>query len=422
MDTQSSNQPMSGRSKLFWAGSVLIAGLLVAASWWVLQPSYVALHKGASEADQAAILATLSQWQLPYRINVAEGLIEVPTEHLASARMRMVEAGIPNRASVGFELFDKADYGMSEFSQKINYQRALEGELARTVMSIIEVQSARVHLTFRKASLYQQQEEKPKASVVVRLRSGEALEASRVRGIQQLVASAVEGMEQEHVVVLDENGRLLSVGDAIQAVPEHLKMAEQLERELQGKAEQMLVGPLGEAGAKVSVRVQLNFDRIRSVKELPLRPDGKNTVQHEKMITSSESSSGDANSKRAQTTQETDFILGKERAEVEHATGKVDRISVGVGLAQAMPDAAQQEIRELLEAALGLDATRGDRLVLAHIPPSADVIAGPREEARAPTVEAIVQPQVVAAMEEQGRPAFLGFPPTLPARLAVVAL
>jgi flagellar M-ring protein FliF len=371
MNTQDSNQTLAGRSLVFWGGAVVIAGLLVAAAWWVYRPSYVALYKNASEADQAEILATLSQWQLPYRINAAEGLIEVPAEQLADARMRMVEAGVPARAGVGFEIFDQADYGMSEFSQKINYQRALEGELARTVMSIAEVQSARVHLTFRKASLYQQQEEKPKASVVVRLRSGEELDARRVRGIQQLVASAVEGMQQEHVVVLDENGHLLSVGDAVMAVPEHLQMTEQMEAELQSKAQQMLVGSLGRSGAKVSVRVQLNFDRVKSVKELPLLPGGKNTVQREKQVSSNESSSGESSSKRAQTTRETDFVLGKERAEVEHATGKIERISVGVVLATALPDEAVKEIRELLEAALGLDAARGDRIVIAHIPATA---------------------------------------------------
>lgn len=413
---------MSGRSKLVWAGSVLIAGLLTGAAWWVLQPSYVALHKGASEADQAQILATLSQWQLPYRINAAEGLIEVPTERLADARMRMIEAGIPNQTRIGFEIFDQADYGMSEFSQKINYQRALEGELARTLMSIVEVQSARVHLTLRKTSLYRQQDEKPKASVIVRLRSGDALDASRVRGIQKLVASAVEGMEQEHVVVLDENGHLLSLGDIVQAVPEQLQMSEQLENELQHKAELLLAGPLGEDGAKVSVRVQLNFDRIKSIKELPLRPQGKDTVQREKKVTSSESSSGDSNSKRSQTTSESDFALGKERAEIEHATGKIERISVGVVLAKALPADGIQELRQLLEAAMGLDASRGDQMVIAHIPSSADAVPHAHANTWVTAVETAPDADMDAAEGDQGPWSWLGLSLPLLVALAVLAL
>ncbi|MDG9930385.1 MULTISPECIES: flagellar basal-body MS-ring/collar protein FliF [unclassified Pseudomonas] len=417
MDIQNANQGLAGRSKLFWGGAILVVGLLGAATWWVYQPSYVALYKNASEADQAEILATLSQWQVPYRINAAEGVVEVPAADLANARMRMVEAGVPARVGVGFEIFDQADYGMSEFSQKINYQRALEGELARTVMSIAEVQSARVHLTFRKTSLYQPQEEKPKASVVVRLRSGEELDASRVRGIQQLVASAVEGMEQEHVVVLDENGRLLSVGDAVLAVPDHLRMAEQMEAELQGKAQQLLVGPLGKAGAKVSVRVQLNFDRVKSVKELPLLPGGKNAVQRERQVNSNESSSGDTSSKRAQTTRETDFVLGKERAEVEHATGRVERISVGVVLAEALPAQGVKEIRELLEAALGLDAERGDRIVIAHIPSRVPLEAGGDELEPAAPAQVSEPPRVQASPESGKDSSLFGL-----SRTALIAL
>ena len=143
----------TGRSSVFLGGVVLIIALLALSIWWVFRPSYVALYKDASEASQAEILAILSQRQVPYRINTKEGVIEVAAEEAATARMYLAQAGIPSRSSTGFELFDKADYGMSEFSQKINYQRALEGELARSIMSMSEVEYARVHLTFKKTSL-----------------------------------------------------------------------------------------------------------------------------------------------------------------------------------------------------------------------------------------------------------------------------
>jgi len=208
MDNQRLMKAFAGRSAVFFAGLAMIGVLLVLAVWWVLRPSYVPLYKEATEASQADILATLSQWQVPYRINAKEGVIEVPEEKIGAARIHLAEAGIPTRAGVGFELFDKADYGMSEFSQKINYQRALEGELARSVMSINEVKFARVHLTLKKSGLYQSAEEQAKASVIVRLKPNAALNSKQVQGIQQLVASAVEGMTLEHVVVLDEEGPL----------------------------------------------------------------------------------------------------------------------------------------------------------------------------------------------------------------------
>lgn len=356
------------RSKWFWVALIAISCLLAGLAWWIYRPSYTALYRNVNDADQATILATLEQWRVPYRINSAEGVIEVPTEQLANARMRLVETGIPARQGVGFELFDQADYGMSEFSQKINYQRALEGELARTIMSIAEVQSARVHLTFRKTSLYQKDIEQPKASVVVRLRSGQTLDAERVRGIQQLIASAVEGMEQEHVVVLDENGHLLSVGEALMSLPEHLQATAQLEGALRDKALELLSGTFGASSAKVSVRVQLNFDRVKSVKETPFQPAGKNTVQREKQSRTAESSSGESSSKREQSSKETDFALGTERAEVEHATGRLERISVGVILPEALPENDIKSIRQLLEAALGLEDARGDRIVITYLP------------------------------------------------------
>lgn len=397
MENQSLSSPFAGRSGLFVAGLFLIIGLFAAAAWWLFRPSYVALYKDASEASQAEILATLGQWQLPYRINAKEGLIEVPAETIAAARMHLAESGIPTRAGVGFELFDQADYGMSEFSQKINYQRALEGELARTVMSISEVQYARVHLTFKKAGLYQHAEEQAKASVIVRLRSDAILNTQRVRGIQQLVASAVEGMDHERVVVLNEDGQLLSQADGAASAPEYLQMAAQIERDLQTKAEHLLRRPLGSAGAEISVRVQMNFDRIKSVRELPLG-GGKESLRHAKEVSSSETSTGTADGKRTQSTRETDYVIGKERAEIEHAAGKIERISVGVVLTAALADEDVKEMRRLLEAALGLDAQRGDQLVIAYIPenPLAAVEAETARQLEAPIVTALRQPEVVA--------------------------
>ena len=362
------NQPVSsflaGRTRVFLIGALLIAGLLAVSVWWVIRPQYVALYKNADEASQAQILATLSQRHVPYRINTQQGAIEVLADHAASARMYLAEAGIPTRGGSGFELFDKADYGMSEFSQKINYQRAMEGELARTIMSMSEVEYARVHLTFKKTSIYQQSEEPPKASVIVRLRSAGALLPQRVRGIQQLVSSAVEGMTLERVSVLNDDGQVLSATDGAAAAPEHLQLTAQVEQALKLKAEELLARPLGHRGVDVSVRVLMNFDRIKSISEQPLT----NKIRREKRTESSENSSGESTSKRSQSNREIDYEIGKSRAETEHAAGRIERITVGVVLSKPVSDAQMKDIQALLEAALGLDAKRGDRLVMVYIP------------------------------------------------------
>ncbi|WP_232775854.1 flagellar basal-body MS-ring/collar protein FliF [Pseudomonas uvaldensis] len=343
---------------------MLIVCLLAASVWWVIRPQYVALYRNADEASQAQILATLSQRHVPYRINTQQGAIEVLADHAASARMYLAEAGIPTRGGTGFELFDKADYGMSEFSQKINYQRAMEGELARSIMSISEVEYARVHLTFKKASLYQQAEEAPKASVIVRLRAAGTLLPQRVRGIQQLVSSAVEGMTMERVSVLNEDGQVLSASDGAAAAPEHLQLTAQVEQALKLKAEELLARPLGHRGVDVSVRVLMNFDRVKSISEQPL----VNKMRREKRTESSENSSGESTSRRSQNNREIDYEVGKARAETEHATGKIERITVGVVLSTPVSDTQMKDIQALLEAALGLDSKRGDRLVMVYIP------------------------------------------------------
>lgn len=364
MENNTLSPKLAGRSGLFFAGILVIAGFFAVGLWWLFKPTWAPLSADASEANQAGILATLAQWQLPYRIR--EGVIEVPEDTLASARMHLADAGIPSRSSVGFELFDQADYGMSEFSQKINYQRALEGELARTMMGTAEVQHARVHLTFKKAGLYRNAEEPAKASVVLRLRSDAVLDYQRVRGIQQLVASAVEGMSAEGVVVLDENGLLLSAGDGAAAQPEHLRMTAQIEQNLRSKAEQLLNRSLGDNTAEVSVRVQLNFDRVKSVRETPMG-GGDESLSHSREISSKESTAGSNDSKRTQTTRESDFVVGKERAEIEHATGKIERITAGIVLAAPLSETGQKELRSLLLAAMGLDLNRGDQLVIAYL-------------------------------------------------------
>lgn len=396
MEDKPVSKLFSGRSSVFLAGVVVIIALLVVSAWWVLRPSYVALYKDASEASQAEILAILSQRQVPYRINAKEGVIEVAAEEAATARMYLAQAGIPSRSSSGFELFDKADYGMSEFSQKINYQRAMEGELARSIMSMSEVEYARVHLTFKKTSLYQQAEEPPKASVIVRPRAQGALNPQRVRGIQQVVASAVEGMAVERVAVLNEDGLVLSSSDGAAAAPEHQQLTAQVEQALKQKAEQLLLRPLGSNGADVSVRVQMNFDRVKSISEQPLAD--KRSIRREKTTASTDNSTGESNSKRAQNNREVDYEVGKERAETEHAAGKIERITVGIVLNTPAANAQLKEIQNLLEAALGLDMARGDRLVIAYIPPLA-VTSAAKVAATSSTIPAVVSSDPQGAPE-----------------------
>jgi flagellar M-ring protein FliF len=366
MAEQSSTR-IFGRSTVFFIGALAVFIMFAACAWWLLRTEYAPLFKESTEASQAEILATLSQNHVPYRINAQQNTVEVPVEHIAAARMYLAQAGIPTRSGSGFELFDQADYGMSEFSQRINYQRALEGELARTIMTMSEVQFARVHLTFKKPGLFQGNEEQPKASVIVRLRSEGNLSAQRVRGIQQLVASAVENMTLERVALLSEQGQILSSSDASITAPEQQQVVSELEQTLQHKAEQMLVSS-GLTGSYVSVRLEMNFDKVKSVREQPLPATGDSLVRHEKRSSSSENSSGQTTSKRSQDSRETNYEIGKEHSEIEHATGKVERISIGIALPVPLAKEPLSNLRSLLIATLGMNEKRGDQLAIMFTP------------------------------------------------------
>ena len=161
---------MSRRSRIAFAtGLFLILCLVGGATWWIMHPPYGLLFGELRESDAAEITTALSQMQVPWRLADEGRTILVPAEQVYETRMKLVSQGVPKGGSVGFELFKDSDYGVTEFAQKVNFQRALQGELERTITSLSEVASARVHLTIHHASLFEQDQEASKASVTLNL-------------------------------------------------------------------------------------------------------------------------------------------------------------------------------------------------------------------------------------------------------------
>src|SRR5215468_6425072 len=167
------------------------------------------LFTGVAPEDAAAILQKLRESGVEYRLPEGGGAILVPSARLAELRLNMAAAGLPKTGRIGFELFDKTNLGATEFTEHVNYRRALEGELERSVMSLAEVEQARVHLTFPKDSVFLDSKQPAKASVMVKVRPGARLAPQNVLAINHLVASAVEGLSPDEVSVLDMNGNLL---------------------------------------------------------------------------------------------------------------------------------------------------------------------------------------------------------------------
>src|SRR5215472_11188512 len=167
------------------------------------------LFSGVAPEDAAAIVQKLKETGVEYRLPEGGGTVLVPSSKLAELRLNLAAAGLPKTGRMGFELFDKTNLGATEFTEHINYRRALEGELERSVMSLAEVEQARVHLTFPKDSVFLDSKQPAKASVMVKVRPGARLAAQNVLAINHLVASAVEGLSPDAVSVLDMNGNLL---------------------------------------------------------------------------------------------------------------------------------------------------------------------------------------------------------------------
>ncbi len=189
------------------AGSV--AGL-IALALWTQQPDMQVLFTNLNPEDAAGIVDKLKETKVPYETTGGGATVLVPSAQVHELRLQLATQGLPHGGGVGFEIFDRSSIGMSDFVQKLNYRRALQGELARTIAQMPEIERARVHLATPERRLFSNEENRARASVVVSLRNGQALAKTQVNGIVHLVSSSVEGLQVKDVTVVDGHGRLLS--------------------------------------------------------------------------------------------------------------------------------------------------------------------------------------------------------------------
>ena len=256
---------LTTRQRISIVVAVLIAGCgLYALVHWQHEADFKPLFTGVAPEDAAGIVQKLKEAGVEYRLP-GDGSVLAPSGRLAELRITMAAAGLPKTGRIGFELFDKTNLGATEFSEHINYRRALEGELERSVMSIAEVETARVHLTFPKDSVFLESRQPAKASVLVKVRAGAHLEPQNVQAINHLVASAVEGLSPDAVSVLDMNGNLLgrpkaSGGlDGPESSAASLEYRHQIEADLLAKINSTLEPLLGSNRFRAGVSVECDF-------------------------------------------------------------------------------------------------------------------------------------------------------------------
>ena len=229
---------------------------------WRKEADFRPLFTGVSAEDAAGIVQKLKEAGAEYRLPEAGGSVLVPSARLAELRLAMASIGLPKSGRIGFELFDKVNLGATEFTEHINYRRALEGELERTVMALVEVDTARIHLTFPKDSVFLEAQQPAKASVLVRIKPGARLAPQNVIAITHLVASAVEGLAPEAVSLLDMNGNLLSrpkPAEGAGASVAELDYRRQIEAELVAKVGATLGPLLGPERFRVGASVECDF-------------------------------------------------------------------------------------------------------------------------------------------------------------------
>lgn len=260
-------------------------GLLV---YYMGQEEYQTLYSGLNADEASTVVARLKDSKVPYQLADAGRNIRVPKPRIDELRIQLASEGLPQSGKIGFEIFDKTNLGMTEFLEKVSYKRALEGELARTILSLKEISQARVHLVLPKESLFQEKSEPTKASVVIKLNAGKQISDMMVSGIVHMVSSAVEGLSPQNVTVVDVAGRMLS---AKQGTAEETLTATQLElkgryeKDLKLKVVNILEPVVGEGRVKADTWVTLNFNRSEQTEEkfnpqeTPIRSQQKSEEQ-----------------------------------------------------------------------------------------------------------------------------------------------
>ena len=263
---------LDARQKMIgMAGAALLLALLVGGWLWTRDPPYALLFSIQDEKDGGQIVAALSQQNIPYRFSDGGRSILVPQAVVHDTRLRLASQGLPKGGLVGFELMETQKLGVSQFAEQINYQRALEGELARSVQSLAAVRGARVHLAIPKQTAFLRDDQKASASVLVSLHAGRTLEPVQVAGIINLVASSVSQLSPLNVSVIDQEGKLISQQrDPSRDAgldPTQRRFVREVEADYSKRIEAILAPVVGQNNVRAQVTADLDFSQTDQVAE-----------------------------------------------------------------------------------------------------------------------------------------------------------
>jgi flagellar M-ring protein FliF len=368
--------PGTQRATIVMIGIALVA-IIIFVGTWASRTEYAVLYGNLDPEDAGAVTEELRSQNVAYKLGNGGRTVLVPNDKVYDTRLTLASAGLPNNNSQGYELLDTSKLGWTDFVQKLQFRRALEGEIGRTIQSLDAVQAARVHIVMPEPSLFVEETRQPTASIMVKVRPGASLREAEVRGIVHLVASSVEGLQPGQVTVIDTSGRLLSSpqdpNDLLGSSSDQLTLARSIEEGLARKAQSALEQVLGPNRAVVRVAAEIDLERAERTREIY---DGENPVVRSEQRSQQETA--DAGTSESATTN---YEISKTIERIVDTPGSIRRLTASVfvdgsyqvaptGERTYVPRSAEemQKLTSLIKNVIGYSADRGDELSVENLP------------------------------------------------------
>lgn len=385
---------LSLTQKIVMIGSVAAVIIFIFVIFNLSKPNneYSVLFTSLESGDASKIVQKLKENKIEYQLADNGSTVLVEKSKVYETRLTLAGDGLPESGTVGYEIFDKTNLGMSEFVQKLNYRRALEGELSRTIGSIDEVKKARVHIVIPERALFDKDQKKTTASVTLHLKSGRSIDKIDIAGIQNLVSSSVEGMSTKDVIVVDQKGNVLSKKPADEGTlagltAQQYEQQKNIENYLSSKVQSMLDGVLGNGNSEVRVNAELDFTQIEKI-VTDFDPE-KQVARSEQSISENTESIDSlsyptVSMSKNQSNQISNYEIPKTVERIVKEVGNVKRLSVaalingttkvvdknGQKVIQYIPrtDEEMQKLTDIVKNAVGYDQQRNDQVSVINVP------------------------------------------------------
>jgi len=379
---------LNPKQKFMLGGGILITlALLTALLFLMNEPTYSSLYSGLSQEDASKVIEYLSAQKIIYKIDDNGQTIKVPHEKVYELRLSLAGKGIPSSGIIGYEIFDKTTMGMSEFMQKLNYKRALEGELARTIQQQDGVAGVRVHIVIPQKTIFKEEEKNPSASVVLKLKSNSLPSKENTQAIVNLLCGSVEGLQASKVSIIDTKGRILNSdteeGPLAFASSKQYEVKRSVENYLVQKAQSILDNVVGYGNAMVQITADLNFDQVEKTME-QYDPESQVAVSEQTIKANNQGKVQSDTTTQSNENALTNYEINKTIQKVIEGSGNIKRLSVAAVINdipkevkkgdkteivyEPRPQEQIKKLENIIKNAVGIDITRNDQFSIVNIP------------------------------------------------------